>query len=58
MSTYQVHAIGVQKRMYVIATMLATIPISAGGSLTRRRKVPTRNTPNTGPLINDATDNA
>src|ERR1044072_197319 len=41
-----------------MTTMLATIPTSAGGSLTRLRNVPTRKTPSTGPLMSEATDSA
>src|SRR3982750_1192458 len=57
-STYQVQASGVQNLMYSITTMLTNIPINAGGSLTFRKNVPTKNTPNTGPLISEAIDKA
>ena len=56
-NTYHVHAIAVAKNTYSIETMLTSIPINAGGWLTRRKNVPTRNTPRIGPLINDAIDN-
>ena len=38
--------------------MLTSMPINAGGWLTRRKKVPTRNTPRIGPLISDAIESA
>jgi hypothetical protein len=41
-----------------MTAILVPIPISAGGSLTRRKNAPTRKTPSTGPLIRDAMESA
>src|ERR1044071_5368812 len=57
-STYHVHAILVAKKTYNIAAILASIPINAGGWLTLRKNVPTKNTPSTGPLISEAIESA
>jgi hypothetical protein len=57
-NTYQVQAILVPKKMYNIEPMLISIPIKAGGWLTRRKNAPTKKTPKTGPLIKEAIESA